>query len=111
MLERIVREEGLTVLGWRDTPVDVDRHRPHRAGIPTLHRADFHRRRAGHDEDELERKLYVVRKRAEAEIAASDMRDKSSSTSRRCRRAPSSTKACCWRSDCRFLWELTDPEP
>ena len=24
MLERIAREEGLTVLGWRDTPVDVD---------------------------------------------------------------------------------------
>ncbi|HSM79505.1 MAG TPA: hypothetical protein VLT57_17825, partial [Bryobacteraceae bacterium] len=24
IIERVVREEGLTVLGWRDTPVDVD---------------------------------------------------------------------------------------
>ena len=24
IIERIVREEGLTVLGWRDTPVDGD---------------------------------------------------------------------------------------
>ena len=24
ILERIAREEGLTVLGWRDTPVDGD---------------------------------------------------------------------------------------
>ena len=76
-MERIAREEGLTVLGWRDTPVEVRRNRPHGARIAALHRADLHWRRVRNgSQDDLERKLYVVRKRAEAEIAATDLRDK-----------------------------------
>ncbi|MDX2150350.1 MAG: glutamate synthase large subunit [Bryobacteraceae bacterium] len=77
ILERIVREEGLSVLGWRDTPVNVDAiGRVARASQPYIEQI-FVRRAPGMTEDELERRLYVVRKRAESEIAAADIRDKS----------------------------------
>ncbi len=76
ILERIAREEGLTVLGWRDTPVNVDAiGRVARASQPYIEQI-FIRGAFGMTEDELERKLYVVRKRAESEIAASDLPDK-----------------------------------
>jgi glutamate synthase domain-containing protein 2/glutamate synthase domain-containing protein 1/glutamate synthase domain-containing protein 3 len=76
IIERIVREEGLTVLGWRDTPIDASAiGRIARASQPYIEQI-FIGRRPGMDQDALERKLYVVRKRAEAEIAASAIRDK-----------------------------------
>jgi glutamate synthase (NADPH) large chain len=76
ILERIAREEGLTVLGWRDTPVEVDAiGRIARASQPYIEQI-FIAGAPGMSEDELERKLYVVRKRAESEIAASDLPDK-----------------------------------
>jgi glutamate synthase domain-containing protein 2/glutamate synthase domain-containing protein 1/glutamate synthase domain-containing protein 3 len=73
ILERIVREEGLTVLGWRDTPVDGSAvGRVARVSQPYIEQI-FVGCPASLNEDAFERKLYVVRKRAEAEIAASDM--------------------------------------
>ncbi len=76
ILERIAREEGLSVLGWRDTPVDVDAiGRIARASQPYIEQI-FIRGAAGLNQDELERKLFIVRKRAEAEIAASSIQDK-----------------------------------
>ncbi|HYL39281.1 MAG TPA: glutamate synthase large subunit, partial [Bryobacteraceae bacterium] len=77
ILERIAREEGLSVLGWRDTPVNVDAiGRVARASQPYIEQV-FIRGAFGMTEDQLERKLFVVRKRAEVEIAASDLPDKS----------------------------------
>jgi glutamate synthase domain-containing protein 2/glutamate synthase domain-containing protein 1/glutamate synthase domain-containing protein 3 len=77
VIERIVREEGLTVLGWRDTPIDGTAiGRVARASQPYIEQI-FVGHAKGMTEDQLERKLYVVRKRAEAEIAASDLQDKS----------------------------------
>ena len=78
IVERIVREEGLTLLGWRDTPLDVNAiGRVARASQPYIEQV-FVGRGPGMDEDELERKLYVLRKRAEREIQeADDIRDKS----------------------------------
>ena len=77
ILERIAREEGLAVLGWRDTPVNSDAiGRVGRASQPYIEQI-FIRGAAGMSQDELERKLYIVRKRAETEIAASDIHDKS----------------------------------
>jgi glutamate synthase domain-containing protein 2/glutamate synthase domain-containing protein 1/glutamate synthase domain-containing protein 3 len=77
IIERIVREEGLGVLGWRDTPIDADAiGRIARASQPYIEQV-FIRHALGMDQDALERKLYVIRKRVEAEIAASDLRDKS----------------------------------
>jgi glutamate synthase (NADPH) large chain len=76
ILDRIVQEEGLSVLGWRDTPVDADAiGRTARASQPYIEQL-FIRRAEGMNREELDRKLYVIRKRAEAEIAASDVRDK-----------------------------------
>ncbi len=77
LLEKISREEGLTVLGWRDTPLNVDAiGRVARASQPYIEQF-FVGRPAGLTDDEFERKLYLVRKRVEALVAESDMRDKS----------------------------------
>ncbi|MDQ2946531.1 MAG: glutamate synthase subunit alpha, partial [Acidobacteriota bacterium] len=81
ILERIAREEGLTVLGWRDTPVKVDAiGRVARASQPYIEQiflgGVFGEGGSAAAQDELERKLYIVRKRAEAEVAASSVRDK-----------------------------------
>ncbi len=76
ILERIAKEEGLGVLGWRDTPVNVDAiGRVARASQPYIEQI-FIRAGANLSPDELERKLYVVRKRAESEIANSNIRDR-----------------------------------
>ena len=76
ILERIVREEGLTLLGWRDTPIDADAiGRVARASQPYIQQV-FIGRALGMSQDELDRKLYVVRKRAETEIASSDLKEK-----------------------------------
>jgi glutamate synthase (NADPH) large chain len=76
VVERIVGEEGLTVLGWRDTPIDDTAiGRIARGSRPYIQQI-FIGRAAGMDEDTLERKLYVVRKRAETEIAKSDIENK-----------------------------------
>jgi glutamate synthase domain-containing protein 2/glutamate synthase domain-containing protein 1/glutamate synthase domain-containing protein 3 len=75
ILERIVREEGLTLLGWRDTPVYASAiGRVARASQPYIQQI-FVGRTAGMDEDAFERKLYVVRKRAENEVRESGMED------------------------------------
>ena len=67
ILEKIVREEGLNVLGWRDTPINGNTiGRVARASQPYIEQI-FIRSAPGMDQDALERKLYVVRKRLEAE--------------------------------------------
>jgi len=76
IVERIAVEEGLTVLGWRDTPVDgnaIGRHA--RASQPYIEQV-FIRAAAGMTQDELDRRLFVVRRRAETEVAATDLREK-----------------------------------
>src|SRR6266853_3977633 len=76
ILERISREEGLTVLGWRDTPIDGSAiGRVARGSQPYIEQL-FVGATPGMSEDTLERKLYVIRKRAESEVGASDMPDK-----------------------------------
>ena len=74
-LERIIREEGLTLLGWRDTPVYASAiGRVARASQPYIQQI-FMKCAPGMDEDAFERKLYVVRKRAENEIRESGIED------------------------------------
>jgi len=76
LMERTSREEGLNVLGWRDAPVEVDAiGRVARASQPYIEQF-FVARPPGMSADAFERKLYVVRKRVEAQVAASEMRDK-----------------------------------
>src|ERR1700731_3204202 len=81
ILERIAREEGLTVLGWRDTPVNVDAiGRVARASQPYIEQIFIGGNpgiggspgiggNPGLSQDQLERALYIIRKRAECEIA------------------------------------------
>jgi glutamate synthase domain-containing protein 2/glutamate synthase domain-containing protein 1/glutamate synthase domain-containing protein 3 len=76
VFERIAQEEGLTILGWRDTPVNGDSiGREARASQPYIEQL-FVSRPAALDEDSFERLLYRIRRRTENEIAASDIEDK-----------------------------------
>ena len=75
ILERIIREEELNLLGWRDTPVYASAiGRVARASQPYIQQV-FVGRPSGMDEDAFERKLYVVRKRAENEVRELGMED------------------------------------
>ncbi|MEJ7605880.1 MAG: glutamate synthase large subunit, partial [Bryobacteraceae bacterium] len=77
VMERIAQEEGLKVLGWRDTPIDSDAiGRVARGSQPYIEQI-FIRGADGMDQDAFERQLFIVLKRAELEIAGSaDIRDK-----------------------------------
>ena len=75
ILERIVREEGLTLLGWRDTPVYASAiGRVARASQPYIQQI-FVGSSSVMDEDAFERKLYLVRKRAENEVREAGIED------------------------------------
>lgn len=78
ILERICQEEGLAVLGWRDTPINGEAiGRVARASQPYIEQI-FVRCAPGMDRDTFERKLYMVMKRADAEVLASpEVKDKS----------------------------------
>jgi glutamate synthase domain-containing protein 2/glutamate synthase domain-containing protein 1/glutamate synthase domain-containing protein 3 len=76
MVETITREEGLQVLGWRDTPANGNAiGRQARASQPYIEQV-FIARNSRLSAEEFERKLYVIRKRAENEVAKSDLREK-----------------------------------
>ncbi len=76
IMERIAREEGLSVLGWRDTPCNGDAiGREARASQPYIQQI-FLGRPDGWDEDHFERKLYVVRKRIENEVAREEIENR-----------------------------------
>jgi len=76
VFERIAQEEGLRLLGWRDTPVNGDAiGREARNSQPYIEQL-FLGRPEGMDEDAFERLLYHVRRRTENEIADSDIDDK-----------------------------------
>src|SRR3954470_9204238 len=65
IIERIAEEEGLSVLGWRDTPLNGNAiGRLARSSQPYIEQV-FIKRGPNMDQDALERKLYLVRKRAE----------------------------------------------
>ena len=75
-VERIIQEEDLSLLGWRDTPVGADAiGRIARNSQPYIEQV-FIRRGKDMTREQFERKLFVVRKRAEIEIAASNFREK-----------------------------------
>src|SRR5208337_836764 len=76
ILEKAAKKEGLGVIGWRDTPINGDTiGRLARSSQPYIEQI-FIRRGRGMDQDALERKLYVVRKRAEALVAESELKEK-----------------------------------
>src|ERR1017187_9589795 len=76
IIEKIAREEGLSVLGWRDKPINGNMiGRVARNTQPYIEQV-FVRNAPGMDQDALERKLYVVRKRVEAAVAETDLKEK-----------------------------------
>jgi glutamate synthase domain-containing protein 2/glutamate synthase domain-containing protein 1/glutamate synthase domain-containing protein 3 len=76
IFERIAQEEGLALLGWRDTPVNGDSiGREARASQPYIEQL-FVARPEGMGEDAFERLLYRVRRRTENEIDASEIEGK-----------------------------------
>jgi glutamate synthase domain-containing protein 2/glutamate synthase domain-containing protein 1/glutamate synthase domain-containing protein 3 len=76
ILEKIAKENGLTVLGWRDTPINGNMiGRVARNTQPYIEQI-FIKSGARMDQDALERKLYVVRKQAERAVAESDFKEK-----------------------------------
>jgi len=76
VLERIAQEEGLTVLGWRDTPVNgIVIGREARASQPYIEQL-FLGKPEGLDEDSFERLLYKVRRRTENEMVDSEIEGK-----------------------------------
>jgi glutamate synthase domain-containing protein 2/glutamate synthase domain-containing protein 1/glutamate synthase domain-containing protein 3 len=76
IVERMAREEGLTVLGWRNTPCDgAAIGREARSTQPYIQQI-FLARPDGWDEQHFERKLYVTRKRIEHEIVREEVEDR-----------------------------------
>jgi glutamate synthase (NADPH/NADH) large chain len=76
ILEKAARDQGLTVLGWRDTPINGNTiGRLARNTQPYIEQI-FVRRGRDMDQDALERKLYVMRKIAQNKVAESDMKEK-----------------------------------
>ncbi|HEY1657088.1 MAG TPA: glutamate synthase large subunit [Candidatus Sulfotelmatobacter sp.] len=75
IIERIVQEEGLELLGWRDMPCHASAiGRVARASQPYIQQI-FIGRPPNLSEDAFERKLYVARKRAENEVGRSEIED------------------------------------
>ena len=75
VIESVVREEGLQFLGWRDirtNPTAIGREA--RKSQPYIQQM-FIGRAAGMDVDQLERRLYVVRKRVEAAVLQLNLAD------------------------------------
>lgn len=72
--ERIVGEEGLSVLGWRDIPTDNSSLGFTAVkGEPYMKQVFIARAKSITDDAAFERRLYIIRKRAENEIRFSGM--------------------------------------
>ncbi|HXG13122.1 MAG TPA: glutamate synthase large subunit [Gemmataceae bacterium] len=79
LFEQVVREEGQEVLGWRTVPTDNSPIGPTARRVEPIVRQIFIGRRdplfpaAAEDDLAFERKLYVIRKRIENAVKASDI--------------------------------------
>ncbi len=77
ILEGIIREEGQTVLGWRAVPTDSSAVGPSARAVEPVFRQVFVGRAAGvADRAAFERKLYVIRKRAEHAVSRTSLAEK-----------------------------------
>jgi len=77
LLEQIIKEEGQSVLGWRDVPTDDSPVGPSAVAVEPVFSQVFVGRGSGvADRATFERKLYVIRKRAEHAVRGSDLADR-----------------------------------
>src|SRR5262249_12307936 len=76
VFERVVREEGQRLIGWRTVPVDANACGPMaRKVMPEIRQIFIARGRNVADGDALERKPYVIRKRVENAVRGAGLRD------------------------------------
>jgi glutamate synthase (ferredoxin) len=79
LFEKIIREEGQRLLGWRTVPADAEQCGPlARKLMPAIRQIFIARGKAITDSDALERKLYVIRKRVEFAVRGAGLRDSES---------------------------------
>jgi glutamate synthase (NADPH/NADH) large chain len=74
-IERAINAEGQILLGWRDVP--TDNRGLSRAAVavePVVRQVFISRGRTGMNQDDLERKLYIIRKRSGHAIQALNLR-------------------------------------
>jgi glutamate synthase domain-containing protein 2/glutamate synthase domain-containing protein 1/glutamate synthase domain-containing protein 3 len=77
ILEAIIQEEGQRVLGWRDVPSDSSAVGPSaRAVEPVFQQVFVGRAESVPDRAAFERKLYVIRKRAEHAVSRTQLAEK-----------------------------------
>jgi len=77
ILEGMVRDEGQTVLGWRDVPTDSSAVGPSARAVEPRFRQIFVGRAEGvPDRAAFERKLFVIRKRAEHAVARTGLAER-----------------------------------
>jgi glutamate synthase domain-containing protein 2/glutamate synthase domain-containing protein 1/glutamate synthase domain-containing protein 3 len=76
ILEKVIREEHQVLLGWRRVPVDENAPGPlARTVLPEIHQVFIGAGRDVPDQEALERKLYVIRKRVEQLVRSSGLSD------------------------------------
>ena len=74
IFEQIIREEGQTLLGWRDVPTDDSPIGPTaKSGEPVFKQIFIGRNPSIAADRAFERKLYVIRKRVEHDLYGSDL--------------------------------------
>ena len=74
IFEEIIREEGQTLLGWRDVPTDDSPVGPSAKAVePTFKQIFIGRNPAITDDQAFERRLYVIRKRVEHAVWGTDL--------------------------------------
>ncbi len=79
MFEKVIHEEGQKFLGWRVVPIDESQAGPlARSSMPEIRQVFIGAGRDADNPEALERKLYVIRKRIEAEVRGSDLKDSES---------------------------------
>ena len=77
ILEDMIREEGQTVLGWRDVPTDSSAVGPSARAVEPRFRQIFVGRAGGvPDRAAFERKLFVIRKRTEHAVGRSGLAER-----------------------------------
>ena len=96
LFEKVVRDEGQRVLGWREVPVDSRMLGPTaRRSQPVIKQLFIARQSSIKDDDAFERKLYVIRRRAAPRgPPPGDPREGHASTSPASRHGRSSTRGC-----------------
>jgi len=74
LIKKVIQDEGLALLGWRDVPVDADKlGRDSRNVMPSIKQVFVGQGSSVQDQSQLERRLYLARKVIENSLAKCDL--------------------------------------